>query len=229
PISVPEGIVRFSLKSSAATSVAAASDRGVLVLAGVLGGPALVTFLKVAGSAARLNLGFVSSAAAQLYPRIAAAAVARDLAGIRRDALRTTALLAVLGVGTVIVMVPLAGPALTILYGSGYRWLADVTTIFLLASCIRGTGIWAKVLPLALGRPGVLLAVMTSDGLLTLSALLLSSRSAGTPEHTVLVFAWADVLLAVLRTATWLVLLRAFTRPADRPAPGGPGVLEVRS
>jgi O-antigen/teichoic acid export membrane protein len=212
PIPLPDGIVRFAAKSSAATSVGAASERGVLTLAGFLVGPSLVTFLKVAGSAGRLYVGFVSSAAAQMYPRITSAAVLRDLAGIRRDTQRIAVLLALLGLVTVIAMAPLAGPALTIVYGPAYGWLAGVTMILVLASCVRGTVVWGKVFPLALGRPGVLLAFVIAEGVLVLAAVLISAWCAGTPERAVLIFAWADVSLAVARTTTWLILLRILTR-----------------
>lgn len=212
PIPIPDGIVRFAVKSSAATSVGAASERGVLTLAGFLGGPSLVTFLKVAGAAGRLYVSFVSSAAAQIYPRIASAAVRRDLTGIRRDTMRTAVLLAMLGVVTVITTSPLAGPALDIVYGPTYGWLAEVTVILLLAACIRGTVVWGKVFPLALGRPGVFLTFVIAESLLIPTALFLSSWLGGTPEHAIAIFAWADVSLAVIRVVTWLVLLRTLTR-----------------
>ncbi|ETK33477.1 hypothetical protein, partial [Microbispora sp. ATCC PTA-5024] len=90
-VTAPPGLLRFAVTTSLASSVALASDNGVLAAAGLLGGPALTAYLKIASAPARLFLGMVSTVTAQLYPRFAAAAVRGDGAAVRADALRATA------------------------------------------------------------------------------------------------------------------------------------------
>jgi O-antigen/teichoic acid export membrane protein len=174
-----------------------------------------VTFLKITTAAGRLYVGLISSVAAQVYPRIVSAAVAGDFPGIRRDTFRVTVLLGILGALTTTAVVPLASSALTTVYGTTYAGLADVMVILVLSSCIRGAAIWGKVLPMALGRPGLQIAVVTVEGALSLTALLIASRYGGTAADAALIFAYGDVLIAAARTTTWLILLRPLTQCAS--------------
>jgi O-antigen/teichoic acid export membrane protein len=216
PVAAPRGLVRFAVKCSVTTSVVGAVDHGLLVLAGVLGGSSLVAFLKIASAPGRLYFSLVSAAPAQLFPRMAAAAVAGDGARIRRDGLRATILLTLLG-GLAAVTGALAiGDALAIVYGEQYRWLASPAAVLLVASCIRGAVGWSKILSPALGRPGVRLGYVTAEGILSLTLLAVIAGTAVDPSAVPHRFAWADLGLAAARAAAWLVLLSALTRNLGR-------------
>jgi O-antigen/teichoic acid export membrane protein len=209
PVPMPEGIVRFALKSSAAASVSAASDSGILTLAGLLSGPSLVTFLKVAGAPGRLLNSFVSVVGTQLYPRLASAVAERKGAAVvQRDVLKASTLLGILGVITVTIAPSMAGPLLTLLYGPPYAALATLSVILLAAACVRGVVVWAKVLPLALGRPGLRLAFVAGDGALLVVTLLLATAFYDSAMSIALMFGWGRVVVAVLGAVTWLALLR---------------------
>jgi O-antigen/teichoic acid export membrane protein len=224
PVPLPAGFLPFTAKSSVATSLAFGADAGVLTLAGFLGGPAVVTMIKLAGSPGRLFVSAMSPVASQLYPRIAAAAVTGDGVAIRRDVLRATWPLAALGAVAIAVAVPVAGPVLALVYGPEFTALAAVAVIMLGASCLRATVVWSKVLPLAVGRPGLRLAFVAGEGVLTLGALALATQVAGQAEDAALVFAVGTALVAAAVGAAWLALLRplaARVRPAaaERPEP----------
>lgn len=200
-------VIRFAAKSSAATTLAVASDNGILTLAGVLGGPALVTTLKVAAAPGRLYLSTVGPAGPVLYQHMAAAVMARDTRPLRREVLRASALLAVAGVVAVLAAAALCRPALRLVYGAPYERLAAVAVALLGAACVRGIVVWSKTLPTALGWPGARLAYVACDGLLLAGALVLAHRSAPAPGATAAAYAWGSLLVACLGAGAWLLAL----------------------
>jgi len=211
PVGTPPRMWGFAAKSMAAASAAMLSERGLLVLAGALAGPYLVTYLKIAGAPGRLYHTFVTTASAQLHPRLAAAAVAGDGAAIRRDTLRVSVLLTGLGAVTMLAGAALTAPAITIVYGPAYAWLAGPTVILLGAACLHGAVVWAKVLAPALGRPGIRLCHVLAEGALTLAVLALACRYGGAPERIPAVYAWGAVAISLARVGSWLAVLRVFT------------------
>ncbi|MFD1118868.1 polysaccharide biosynthesis protein [Sphaerisporangium aureirubrum] len=208
PQRVPAGLRRFAVTTSAATSLSLASDNGILTLAGLLGGPALVTYLKIAAAPGRLFLSTVSTVTAQLYPRLVAAAVRGDTAAVRRDVVRASLPLAVLGAAAAGLALPLTRPALALVYGPAYVTLTAATLVLLAAGCLRGTVVWAKVLPLAVGRPGVRLLAVAVDGVLVAAALLFALHLAGGPPAVTLAYALGSLTVAGLVAAGWFALLR---------------------
>jgi hypothetical protein len=80
-----------------------------------------------------------------------------------------------------------------------------------LSSCIRGAAIWGKVMPMALGKPGLQIAVVTVEGALVVGVLLLATWLGRTVAGVLLIFACGDVLVAMGRTAVWLLLLKVHT------------------
>ena len=97
-IRLPVGMIAFTVKTSIGTTVAGISDSGILVVAGFLGGPTLVTILKIASAPGRFYANLAVPIAAMLYPRIIrAVAIGTGTKLIRRDIVRTTLLLAVAG------------------------------------------------------------------------------------------------------------------------------------
>jgi len=209
---LPRGIVRFALKSSAASSVAVGSDVGILALAGVLGGPALATFIKVASAPGRLFSSLTSPVSAQVYPRIAAAAASGNLAAVRSDIVRVSILLAGLGVAAAAVAYVSLDSALRIAYGDSYKFLGPTALVLFLGACLRGTVVWSKVLPSALGRPGVRLAFVVVESAMLVVCLVAATSLTEGPVDAALGFAWATASLAGVGVITWLVILRVLTR-----------------
>jgi O-antigen/teichoic acid export membrane protein len=205
----PPGILRFAVCSSLATSVSVGGEAGVLSLAGILGGPTLVTYLKVAAAPGRLFASVVGPLAAQLYPRLTVASAAGDLGVVRRDVFRATAALAVLGATGLAAAVPLAGPALSLVYGHPYAVLATVTAVLFAAACLRGAVVWAKVLPLALGRPGLRLGFVAAEAALLSGALVVAARVASGPHAVALGYAFGNAAVAAAGLAAWLALARS--------------------
>ncbi|MFI5914799.1 hypothetical protein [Dactylosporangium sp. NPDC051541] len=199
PGPAPTGMVRFAVQSSAAATAATGADQGVLALAGVLGGPVLVTTLKIGLAPGRLLLNVAGPIGPQLYSRMAAAVMAREFGELRRDLWRASAFLAAGGAVVVAVAVPCTGTVLGWVYGSSFANLAPLVLVLLAAAAVRAVVVWSKALPLVLGRPALRLAAVTADGVLLLGALYATGTAAG--------FAWAALAVAALGTTLWLTAL----------------------
>ncbi|MGI5156870.1 hypothetical protein [Microbispora sp. CA-102843] len=204
PAPLPAGLLRFSLRASAGASVAAASDSGILALAGLVGGPSLVTVLKVASAPSRLYTSLVSPVASMLYPRLAEAAAAGDTGRIRTDIRRSTLVLGAVGAAALLAAVPVTGPLLGLAYGVPYAQAAPAAVLLLGVACVKAGVSWAKVLPLALGRPGLRLAFLTAEGLLLLGLLAAGGRATSGAVPAAVVFGCGSLALAVLGSAYWV-------------------------
>jgi O-antigen/teichoic acid export membrane protein len=205
---MPTGLVRYSAKASTATSVAAASESGLLALAGVVGDPALVTILKISLAPARIYTSLISPVASMLQPRLAEAAVAGAPRRILTDATRSSLALGAVGAGAIVAAIPLAGPALGFVYGSSYAQTSAAALLLLAVACAKGAVSWSKVLPLAIGKPGWRLAFLTVEGLLNLGLLFIAAWVAPGPIATAVAFGWGSLAVTVLGSAFWILSLR---------------------
>ncbi|MET8054460.1 hypothetical protein ABZU75_43490 [Streptosporangium sp. NPDC005286] len=208
-VRLPPGMVAFTVKTSVGTSVAGISDSGILTLAGLLGGPTLVTILKIASAPGRFYANLAIPVAAMLYPRIIRTATAgAGRAPIIRDVMRTTLLLAAAGAATITVALPVTDAVIGMAYGPGYAHIGVVALVLLGAACVKGTVCWSNVLPLALGRPGWRLAYLLAEGVMLLGVLLVAGRTASSPFQASLCFGWGTLAVAVLGTGFWIASLR---------------------
>ncbi|MGW0827674.1 hypothetical protein [Streptomyces sp. NPDC002845] len=221
PVAMPSGLVPFLVKSSATGSVSVAADSGVSVLAGLLGGPTLVTSLKIATAPGRLFASFVSPFAAQLYPRLARAGALGHRAAVLSDALRVSALTAVIGAVAVLAAGALIGMLLGLVYGPDVAVPSTAAVVLLAGAALRGTVVWSKVLPSALGFPGVRLAFLTAEGVCQLGLLAGVTQVWTDTGSMTLAFAWCSVGLLFLSTIGWFVVLWLLVRmlPAGIPEP----------
>ncbi|WP_443284411.1 lipopolysaccharide biosynthesis protein [Streptomyces sp. 6N223] len=218
---LPAGLVPFVVKSSATASVAVAAENGIALLAGLLGGPTLVTYLKVVAAPGRLLASVVNPVSAQLHPRLARARARGHGAAVTRDALRSSALTSAVGVAGVALAVPLSSPVLGLVYGPAYAALATPAVVLLAAAALRGVVVWAKVLPAAMGRPGVRLAFVTAEGLGSLGLLVAATRIWSGASAATAAFAWGLLCLVALSTVGWFAALRSLVRamlPPSAPA-----------
>ncbi len=220
----PRGLVPFLVKSSATGSVSLAADNGVFLLAGLLGGPTLVTYLKIAGSPGRLFASFVNPVAAQLYPRLARAAAQGSRTAVVRDVLRSSALTGGIGVLAVVAAAALLGLLLGLVYGPEYKMLAAAAVVMLAGAALRGAVVWAKVLPSALGFPGVRLLFLSAEGVCQLATLVAATQLCAGSLCGTTAFAWGSLGLISLSTVGWFlslwVLLRSLTDPGTPTEPG---------
>ncbi|MFD7056822.1 hypothetical protein ACFWBS_51350 [Streptomyces mirabilis] len=224
PAPMPPGLLPFLVKSSATGSVSLASDSGVSLLAGLLGGPTLVTYLKIAGAPGRLYGSFVNPVASQLYPRLARAGAHGRREAVMRDALRCSALIGGIGLVVVVVAASLLDLLLGLMYGPEYTILSTAAVVMLAGAALRGTAIWSKVLPSALGVPGVRLVFLTAEGVCQLGMLAsVIHLCAGASGRTV-AWAWGYLGLLSLSTAGWFIVLWCLTRAMPDPSvQAGPG------
>ncbi|GAA3255651.1 lipopolysaccharide biosynthesis protein [Nonomuraea helvata] len=207
-VAMPTGLVRFSVKASTATSAAAASESGLLALAGVVGGPTLVTILKISLAPARIYTSLISPVASMLQPRLAEAAAVGEGRRIRTDVTRSSLALGALGAGALVAAAPFIGPALGLAYGPSYAQTGTAALLLLAVACAKGGVSWSKVLPLAIGKPGWRLAFLTIEGLLNLGLLLAAVWVAPEPIATAVTFGWGALALTVLGSAFWVLSLR---------------------
>ncbi|WP_338780266.1 hypothetical protein [Streptomyces sp. DG1A-41] len=211
-IPMPPGLLPFLVKSSATGSVAAASDSGLSLVAGLLGGPTLVTYLKIAAAPGRLFAGFLSPVPAQLYPRLAMAGAEGRRGAVMRDVLRASALTGGIGVIAVVTAASLLSLFLGLVYGPEYTMLSASAVVMLAGAALRGTVIWAKVLPPALGFPGVRLIFLAVEGACQLGWLITVTQIWTGPSRMTLAFAWGSLGLLAFSTIAWFVVLRFLTR-----------------
>ncbi|WP_156399905.1 lipopolysaccharide biosynthesis protein [Phycicoccus sp. Soil748] len=165
---VPEGFYRFLFSTSASSSLALGSESGVLAMSGLLGGPALTAFLKVAQAPGRVAQTAFSPLSTQSFPRIAHAAASGDRDAITRLVQRMT--ITVLGVGLLglLVLSPLMSRLIAIMYGHEYASVALPATIFAAGGLVRSAFSWTKVFAAAMGRPGVRLGAVAMEAVITL-------------------------------------------------------------
>jgi O-antigen/teichoic acid export membrane protein len=210
---LPPGLGRFLMSSSVSTSLAVGSDNGVLAIAGIGGGPILVALLRVAQAPGRLFLSIFSPLAVQAFPRLSKMAAGSDQDAMIQLTNRTTKL--VLGAGSFVVMagILLMAPAIEILYGPQYKSATNAGILLLLAGVLRASISWAKVLPLAVGRPTLRLFVLLTESAITLAGTALivkfvhDAPLAVTAIAAVSVFVSAVLLLFWLRISHWRGLL----------------------
>ncbi|MFC7649828.1 hypothetical protein ACFQX6_62960 [Streptosporangium lutulentum] len=215
-VRLPAGMIAFTVKTSVGTSVAGISDSGILALAGLLGGPALVTILKIASAPGRFYANLAVPVAAMLYPRIIQAATAGSgAAPIRRDIVRATLLLALAGAAALAVAIPAASAVIGLAYGHQYAPIGPVAVVLLGSACVKGLVCWSNVLPLALGRPGWRLAYLSAEGTLLLGALLVADRVASDSSQASIWFAWGTLAVAVLGAGFWIMSLPRITKSGD--------------
>ncbi|MEU2268495.1 hypothetical protein ABZ568_19230 [Streptomyces olindensis] len=226
-VPTPPGMVPFLVKSSATQSVALAADSGASLLAGLLGGPALVTYLKIAGAPGRLFGSFVNPVAAQLHPRLARAAADGCHATVMRDILRSSALIGSTALVAVVITAPLLSLLLGLVYGSEYTVLSTAAAVMLAGAALRGTVVWSKVLPSALGFPGVRLVFLTAEALCQLGLLVGVIHVCAVAMCSMLAFAWGSLVLLSLSAVGWFLVLGFLLRAMATPG-AAPGVAAVR-
>jgi O-antigen/teichoic acid export membrane protein len=206
------GIVPFTVKSSIATSVQFGSDQVLYAVAGATGGAAFLAQLRVAAAPGRFVLAAASPAAAVLFPRTSVHAARGDRAAVR--SLQERATLRILPFAIAIAVVALAGMriVLPLAYGNAYRSAADAAALFVIAACVRIAVVWSKVLMLAVGRPGLRLAVVALE-----SVALLVATAAFAAADALTELAFAHVAIAIALAAWWLGILRWHRLVATAP------------
>lgn len=209
PVRFPPGLVGFSVKASVGTFVAGISDSGILAVAALIGGPGLVTILKIATAPGRMYANLAIPVAAMLYPRLAQAAVTEGgMALIRRDLTRASLLLTAVGGACLTVALPVTDDLLGLMYGEQYAEVGTVAVLILAAECVRGLVCWSNVLPLAVGRPSWRLAYLSAEGILLLGSLLAADRIASDALEASFSYACGALVIAVTGAAVWITLLR---------------------
>ncbi len=221
--SMPAGVWPFAIKSSLATSLAAGGDNAITTVAGLAGGPDVVVLLKVAMAPGRFLLSLLSPVAAQLFPRLSEQAAVHSIDNVRalcQRATRWAAAPVALVVGVGWVLLPFA---LALVYGEQYRIAYVAAGLFLTGMGLRALVIWSKVLPLAVGRPGLRLAALGVEAAVLISASAVLPSLIPDQVRAVEGLAGVALILAAAACAFWLLLLRwpglLHVQPADPDAP----------
>src|SRR4051794_32266082 len=197
------GIVPFTVKSSIATSVQFGSDQVLYAVAGAFGGAVFLAHLRVAAAPGRFVFAAASPAAAVLFPRTSMRAARGDRVGVR--SLQERATLRILPFAIAIAVFALAAMriVLPLAYGNAYGSAANAAALFVIAACVRIAVVWSKVLMLAVGRPGLRLAVV---GLESVALLAVTAALAAVDALTELAF--AHVVIALALAMWWLRIIR---------------------
>lgn len=204
----PPGVWHFAVKSSLATSLAAGGDNAITTVAGLAGGADLVVLLKIAMAPGRFLLSLLSPVSAQLFPRLSEQAALSSAARVRGLCERATKWAlppVVVAVGLGWLLMPFA---LALVYGDQYRIAYLAAALFLTAIGLRALVVWSKVLPLAVGRPGLRLVVLSVEAVVLIGASAALPRAI--PDQVLAVEALGAVALVLAATACvfWLLLIR---------------------
>ncbi|MEV0968119.1 lipopolysaccharide biosynthesis protein [Microtetraspora glauca] len=229
---LPAGLIPFTFQTSVGTTVAGISDTGILTIAGLLGGPSLVTVLKIAMAPGRFYANLTIPVTTMLFPRITqAVATGTGSAFIKRIVRRTSVLLSVSGVVTAVVAFPLIGTVIAMAYGTEYADAGAVAMLLLCTACVKGIACWSNTLALGVGKPGWRLSYLTAEAALLVAALLVAHWSASGTVATALHFASGTLALAALGSGFWLAILGRVTVTAPRseaPAPAERAALPLQ-
>lgn len=205
PAQTPPGFWPFLLKSSAAGSVSAGTEPGVLALGGALVGPTFTGLLKVAMAPARVVTTLLSPISVQAFPLMARQAARHDLAGVRTSARRLSRAIAPPALGLGVLAVILMGPAVTLVYGRDFDAAVVPAVLLVLGSLLRGIVVWSKVLPLAIGRAGLRLSVLAVESIVLVTGLVLTW--ALSPTGTLLpTYAVVSLTLSIGVATFWWLL-----------------------
>ena len=196
------------MKSSLATSLAAGGDNAVTTVAGLAGGPDLVVLLKVAMAPGRFLLSLLSPLATQLFPRLSEQAAIPSWANVRVLCQRATRW-ALPSVSAAVICGWLFLPfALATVYGEQYRDAYLAAALFLTAMGLRALVVWSKVLPLAVGRPGLRLALLGVDAVVMIGASATVPRLAADPILASEALGGVALVLAAATCIFWLLIIR---------------------
>jgi O-antigen/teichoic acid export membrane protein len=197
------GIVPFTLKSSLATSVQFGSDQALYAIAGATGGAVFLARLRVAAAPGRFVLAAASPAAAMLFPRTSLHAARGDRAAVRSLQERATLRIFPFAVAIAVVALVAMRTVLPLVYGDAYRSASVAAALFVVAACVRIVVVWSKVLMLAVGRPGLRLAVVALE-----SVALLVATTAFAAADALTGLAFAHVAIALALAVWWLGIVR---------------------
>ncbi len=216
-----KGVGGYTVKSSIASSLSVGTEQLPLVVIGFVAGPQVLALFRVALAPARLFTAMFSPAAGILFPLFSRDAARGSLERIR-SAARTWSLLSAAPALLGAVLAWLTLPSLLPLaFGDAFDATVTAASLLACSALVRGTVMWSKVLALAIGRPGVRIAVLAVEtGLLALASWVLAHRGLNA-------IATAHLAIAILVSFIWGVLLRPLTeghgtvsgRTPDAPVP----------
>lgn len=211
PVPTPRGFWPFLLKSSAAGSVSAGTEPGVLALGGALVGPAFTGLLKVAMAPARVVTTLLSPISVQAFPLMARQAARHDLAGVRTSARRLSRVIAPPALGLAVLAAAFMGPAVVLVYGDDFDAAVLPAVLLVLGSLLRGIVVWSKVLPLAVGRAGLRLTVLAVESVVLVTGLVLAWSLSPT-DKVLTTYAVVSLTLSLAVSMYWWHLISRLSR-----------------
>ena len=205
---VPAGMVRFTWRSSLASSLATGTEQLPLTILGAVAGPETLGVFRVALSPARLVAALFSPIASILFPTLSTAAAAgahHEVSVLARSWTHRLAPVALVAAAGMVAALPLLVP---LMFGEAFEDAVPAAVLLCLAALLRGAVVWSKVMPLAIGRPDVRIVVLAAEGaLLAVSTWILAGDGASA-------VATAHLAVAAGSTLTWMWVLRRIERLA---------------
>jgi O-antigen/teichoic acid export membrane protein len=204
----PVGMVRFTWRSSLASSLATGTEQLPLTVLGAVAGADVLGLFRVALSPARLVATLFSPVAAILFPTLSTAAAEgahREVSILARTWTRRLTPVALVAAAGMAAALPLLVP---LMFGDAYEDAVPAAVLLAFAALLRGAVVWSKVMPLAIGRPEVRIVVLTAEGaLLVVSTWILADEGATA-------VALAHLGVALVSMLTWIRILRDVERLA---------------
>ena len=211
---LPRGIFKFMWKSSLAGSVSLGTESGVVALGGILVGPGFSGLLKVAVAPSRAVAALVSPISVQAFPSMSRLASVGDFPGIAAMARRLAFALLPFAAVILSLAVLFMDETIVLVYGEEFVPAALPAIVLVAGSLARACVAWSKVLPLAVGRPGLRLAVLAGESFALLLGLgvvaWLTSGSRGLIHFSII-----STSISVLTSWFWWMYASRLARSVD--------------
>jgi O-antigen/teichoic acid export membrane protein len=139
---------------------------------------------------------------------LSALAAAGDRDAVRRLTAQATRAVLPVAVLAVVVSVPAMRPALGAVYGKQYEPAAVLAILLMVASALRVLVIWSKVLPVAIGRPGLRVGSVAAESITVMAGAYLIPRLLPQVDVASLRLGWVIVAVATGLLVFWAWMSR---------------------
>lgn len=193
------GFGRFSLIASLASSVSVGTEALPLAIIGAVGGPGTLGGFRVGLAPAKLTTTAFSPLPTILFPILSKESARGEWEAIRARVLRWTRVTVPIALGLAAIAwftLPLLIP---VLFGSKFDFAVQPARFLVAAALVRGTTAWSKVLPLAVGQPGMSLLIRSLDAALLVAVTWWLASTGGAVG-----IALGQLIVAILLSLVWI-------------------------
>lgn len=172
-------IVRFLLHTNIASTFRLASDKIVILLLGVVVGPAATGLYKVALQLGTAVILLADPLYGVAYPEIAQSIGSDSYEGVHRTMVRLSKWLGALAVALALLSLVLMRPAVVLVFGADFADAAPIAVVILVGSLPAMVLFWIRAVLLSQARTGELMAISAGTSLVSVVGVPLLASTVG--------------------------------------------------